>query len=117
MFEAADIISSYSRAQAVEDGELVDVTEVAREAGFRHPAAITRSVWTEIKRGNGRHEAHEQGRLWDVLWMAARAASRVAHGRPRFRVKIGARVHLLVLDCGPGDHAEPVLTIGKPEDF
>ena len=39
------VISVYTRAQAIEDGILVDVSETAREAGFRIPVAVTRSVW------------------------------------------------------------------------
>ena len=36
-----DVISRYTRAQAIEDGVLVDVSELAREAGFRFPVAMT----------------------------------------------------------------------------
>ena len=39
------VIFAYTRAQAIEDGILVDVSETAREAGFRIPVAITRTVW------------------------------------------------------------------------
>ena len=42
-----DLIFSYTRAQAIEDGVLVDVTETAKEAGFRIPVALTQSVWAE----------------------------------------------------------------------
>jgi len=31
MFEDTDVIYSYTRAQAIDDGVLVDVTETARE--------------------------------------------------------------------------------------
>ena len=40
------IFSTYSRAQAIEDGILVDVSDTAREAGFTIPVALTRTVWT-----------------------------------------------------------------------
>jgi hypothetical protein len=40
-----EVISAYSRAQAIDDGVLVDVTQPARETGFRHPVALTRAVW------------------------------------------------------------------------
>jgi len=39
-----DIIFSYTRAQAIEDGVLVDVSELAREASFRYPVAVTQGV-------------------------------------------------------------------------
>ena len=40
-----EVISAYTRAQAIEDGILVDVSETAREAGIRYPVALTRAVW------------------------------------------------------------------------
>ena len=42
------VIFAYTRAQAIEDGILVDVSETAREAGFRIPVAVTRTVWDRI---------------------------------------------------------------------
>ena len=36
-----DLIHAYTRAEAIEDGMLLDVTEVARDMGFRYPTAIT----------------------------------------------------------------------------
>ena len=42
------VISVYTRAQAIEDGILVDVSETAREAGFKIPVAITRAVWDRL---------------------------------------------------------------------
>ncbi|MCF5089180.1 hypothetical protein GIW57_03195 [Stenotrophomonas sp. PA-6-5C] len=42
MFEPSDLIHSYTRAQAIEDGVLVDVSDVAKEAGFKLPVAIIR---------------------------------------------------------------------------
>ena len=38
-------ISAYTRAQAIDDGILVDVSDTAREAGFNIPVAVTRTVW------------------------------------------------------------------------
>ncbi len=40
-----EVISSYSRAQAIEDGVLVDISGLAREAGFRYPVAVSRGVF------------------------------------------------------------------------
>jgi hypothetical protein len=45
MFENADLIHRYSRADAIRDGELVDVSATAREARIRYPVALTRAVW------------------------------------------------------------------------
>ena len=51
------VIFSYTRAQAIADGVLIDVSELAKEAGFRFPVAVTAGVWAEcvaVPDGRGR---------------------------------------------------------------
>lgn len=131
MFEDADLIYRYTRAQAFEDGVLVDVTETAREAGFRVPVALTQTAWADCVHWTEDDSARivhqdESGRLWDVLWMARLAAGAAGGGdRTSFKLHRVPRdgttgepmpVALLV-DIGPGDEGEPVITIGFAEDF
>jgi hypothetical protein len=40
-----DLIHRYTRAEAIADGVLVDVTATAREAGIRWPVVRTWTVW------------------------------------------------------------------------
>ena len=40
-------IHVYTRAQAIADGVLVDVSDTARDAGFRVPVALTSAVWAD----------------------------------------------------------------------
>jgi hypothetical protein len=47
--EGWEVISSYSRRDALEDGVLVDVSEFAKEAGFKWPLAVTRGVWAILE--------------------------------------------------------------------
>jgi hypothetical protein len=74
-----EVIYAYTRKQAIADGEQVDVSSVAREAGIRFPVFITRTVFdayvTVPPNVSGQDEA---GRLWDVVWML-RFAIRKAH--------------------------------------
>lgn len=93
------IIASYTRTQALEDGQLIDVTTIAREAGFRFPVAMTRTAWVdcvELTEEDDRLSSAQQdqeGRLWDVLWMASRACKRATGGVCEFelhRVRRGA---------------------------
>ncbi|MFD2614683.1 DUF6573 family protein [Paenibacillus gansuensis] len=42
------VISAYSRAEAIADGVLVNVTTYARRVGIIFPVAVTRSVWFDI---------------------------------------------------------------------
>src|SRR5262245_10303259 len=75
--EEFKIISLYTRDQAIADGFLVDVSDMAREAGFRWPVAVTHAVWDDIvtPAPHDKQEGQsEKGRLWDVLWMARLAA-------------------------------------------
>ncbi len=79
-------ISSYTRAQAIEDGVLIDVSTTAREAGLVWPVALTAAAWSDCvewtdatEKRKGFTGQSESGRLWDVVWMlslAVRAALR-----------------------------------------
>ena len=131
MFEAADLIHRYTRVQALEDGVLVDVTETAREAGFRVPVALTQTAWADCIHWTQDDSARivhqdQSGRLWDVLWMARLAAGAAGGGdRTSFKLhrvrrdgETGEPMPVtLLLDIGPGDEGEPVITIGFAEDF
>ena len=73
-----EVVYSYSRAQALADGVLIDVTDTAREAGFRWPVALTGGVWMDCVAWSEIDSAKqtpqdESGRLWDVVFMAAYA--------------------------------------------
>jgi len=134
-----DPIFRYSRAQAIADGLLVDLTTatddkgqlICQEAGFKVPVAITSTAWAQtIEAGgswkpDGEGEVLElkggqsiTGRLWDVLWML-RVASGIAANSDRLHFQVlvdvqgdGRRetISLWAL-CGPGDDAQPVITI------
>lgn len=133
LFDEDDVVYCYSREMAIEDGYLVDVSEMAREAGFRVPVALTRAVWDECvawspeaeKRKGTCTGQSEEGRLWDVLWMANIAARRQRGGdRTMFEVYrvpqdgrgIRARSVTLAMHIGGGDDGEPVITIMQPDE-
>lgn len=124
-------IHIHTRAQMIDDGDLIDVTEQARETGFRFPMALTRAVWEtcvawtkeDAKRKGEMTAQDERGRLHDVLWMAYLAARRGAGtSRLRFSVIVVSRegrgtrhkVIDLELVIGPGDTPEPVITVQFP---
>lgn len=132
-------ISVYTRADAIADGSQIDVTETAREAGIRWPVTLTASAWIDTVSWSAAAEARkpegtgqdEAGRLWDVLTMArvtlARAArehgSTTPHRLPFTVLRVPAEgrgvrpmravLHLVV---GPGDDAEPVITVMCPDE-
>jgi hypothetical protein len=118
-------IHTYTRADALADGVLVDVTATAREAGFRIPVALTQSIWADVNDLSGRHVSCGQspeGRLWDLLFMAVHAARMPEnHNTSAFIYSLimpvgagnnyRARCHI-----GPGDEGEPVVTIMLPDE-
>jgi hypothetical protein len=73
MFEEADLIHRYTRADALRDGVLIDVSPTAREAGIRYSVALTRAAWERwVRVPPGVACQDEAGRLWDVVWRAIR---------------------------------------------
>lgn len=128
-----DPIDNYSRAQALEDEVLCDISSAAREVGFKYPVAITSAAyeafieWTEDD--DARFPSSGQsvsGRAHDVVWMllmkirsggatsavANFSVARVVHDGSTPEPMVGA----LKSVCGPGDDPEPVLTIMLPHE-
>ena len=118
-----ELIHSYTRAEAIADGVLIDVSQAAAEVGIRYPVAVTAAVWStlvpdEAARALGQDE---RGRLHDLVWMlrcsirAACAASEVSFAvplaQPSGRGGLARRFLHVRAVCGPGDRAEPVITV------
>ena len=128
-FEGADIVSRYSRAQAIADGELVDVSAAAKEAGIKFPVALTRAAFEQCVALPNDYDGpqDEAGRLWDVLWMARCAMAALARKgddrdvllydvlvvNPRTKRQEKKR---LKSHCGPGDTAAPIITLMLPDE-
>jgi hypothetical protein len=121
------IIYGYSRAQAIADGVLIDVSTIAREAGFTVPVAMTSAAWADFVEWSDHDSSlqthqDESGRLWDVLWMSHLVAQRAQGGTVAvqfYRVPRGGedrmpRKTTLHMNIGPGDAAEPVITLMLP---
>jgi hypothetical protein len=119
-----EVIYAYTRAQAIEDGELVDVSTMAKEAGIKFPVAVTRAVWGEyVAVPEGVRCQDEKGRLWDILWMFRNAAARRGGTEIRFTLHVRndnregtPPLRTLKAVCGPGDTPEPVITILMPDE-
>ncbi len=120
MFTEDDLIFAYTRAEAIADGELVDVTSTAKEAGFRYPVALTRAVWCEyVEVPAGVEGQDETGRLWDILVMLSYAI-RGDRDRSELRFRLHVRndnrertpplIELKAV-CGPDDNGSPCITV------
>ncbi|MRG98424.1 DUF6573 family protein [Polyangium spumosum] len=119
------LIAAYSRRQALEDGTLVDVTELAKQAGIKAPVALTRSVWekyVELSPAAEKAGNDTTGRLWDVLWMFRCAAlQQPDEAEIRYELHVvtdAIEPSLVELKAmfGPGDDGEAVITILLPEE-
>lgn len=118
-----EVISTYTRAQALADGVLVDVSTTAKEAGIKFPVAITQALYHGVIAPDPRAVGQDvDGRLWDALYMLRNEIRRGNGGavvvyRCYFVMKARQR-RLMTLKavCGPGDNAEPVITIMLPDE-
>ena len=126
-----EVISTYTRAQALEDGVLVDAGSLPTEAGFKLPVSLTSAVWSDCvawTESDSRQNPFQDqsGRLYDVLFMAAFAIRTSAdfgdrllyelYRIPRDGFSTEAKPVTLKLIIGPGDHGEPVMTILFPNE-
>lgn len=125
LFRPENVIHTYTRAQAIADGVLVDVTETAREAGFRVPVALTAACWAKCVTVPPKVVCQDEaGRLWDVLFMCRMASYREArpnvqpfavHVRNSNRRGIPPLVPLKAV-CGPDDDGGLCITIMLPDE-
>jgi hypothetical protein len=138
-WDGFEVISTYSRAQAIADGVLVDLTNATDRDGrkirpFKYPVAMTEGAYNATIAAGGRWVTDPNnpdgetlqlppsqnltGRLWDVFSMMLHA---IRASGPTDRVTFSVLVDRdgngkhkrvdLWSSCGPGDNAEPVLTI------
>jgi hypothetical protein len=137
-----DVISVYTRTQAIADGQLVDLSDAKdiqgrRLSPFKWPVAITATAFGEAISAGGEWKQDADGketlflpggqdfagRVWDVLWMLKLAIDLSRGGDcVKFAVSVlvdGEKqretVHLKSI-CGPGDDGEPVITITLPDE-
>ncbi|EHJ48941.1 hypothetical protein DFW101_2939 [Solidesulfovibrio carbinoliphilus subsp. oakridgensis] len=120
-----NLIYSYSRAQAIEDGVLIDVTTQAKEAGFKFHTVVTDNLFHSYIQPPAGLEGEGQsssGRLHD-LFMVLRTAILGKSATDYLELDVlflmapgrHERVRTIAV-VGPGDHGEPVMTIMLPGD-
>ncbi len=108
------VISSYSRAQAIEDGVLVDLTSLfpSDTRAYRYPVACTQAVWGLIEDESHKDRARAGALVWLLCHMSAKyPVKKIDESTVLFNVVIGKETHTLKCNCGPGDKGEPVMTL------
>lgn len=119
--EGFDVIHSYTRAQAISDGVLVDVSQEARALGFKYPVALTgtlNSQYVECPESMQAAGWNTAARLFDLLVSLIKRIKEI-HGSTaelhfQFSVDMeeSGRTDVPVWACvNGGDSGEPVITI------
>ena len=126
MFSKDDIISVYTRQDAINDGVLVDLmpgelANVVRQH-YKYPIACTASVWSIIETAVTNPKCYNDyaGVLHDILYMSKVSYTPQGDDTRLFTVIITGvgrrKYHRFKIVCGPGDLGEPVLTIMLPDE-
>jgi hypothetical protein len=114
----------FSRAEALGEGVLIDVSATAREAGLKYPVALTAAAWAKcVAAPPGVVCQDEACRLGDVLSRLRLAVLRRSVAEARFAVHVRndnrERTPPLVwlkAAYGSGDQSEPVLTVQMADE-
>lgn len=70
-----NLIPYNGRKQAIGDGiliDVIDVTETAKEVGFKFPVAVSNAVWERYilpSKRDAQAGQEKEDRLWATLWM------------------------------------------------
>jgi Family of unknown function (DUF6573) len=142
MSDESEVISTYTRAQAIADGALIDLTDAEDRDGrrlspFKFPVAMTATAFGETVSVGGEWQKDADGnetlvlpgcqdfagRVWDVFWMLLVAIRQAPAGDTvKFTVSVltdgvhkRETVNLKSI-CGPGDDGAPVITIMLPDE-
>lgn len=123
-----DLIYSYTRKQALEDGFLVDANtgdfaEVTKQH-YKYPVFMTRAVFDLIERAvNNPKWANDFEGVWhDILWMSRMMKREVDESTVEFQVIIRGTgkksKYTMLAQCSPMDIDDPtpVITIMLPDE-
>ena len=121
-----NVIYAYTRKQAVEDGEQVDVSTTAAEAGIRFPVFLTRRVFDAYVIVPPKVTCQDEaGRLWDIVSMLRFAIKGSRNNGDRIAYSLYVRndnrrprLVQLVAACGAldMDAPEPAITVMLPDE-
>ena len=123
-----NVIHTYTRAQAISDGVLIDITDFAKPYGYVVPVAITATLFNGYVKPNKELEKVGQsieGRLHDLLMLLLYRIRTQGEGKAilNFSVDFVMKANPyktetveVIAEYHPGDNGEPVMTIMLEED-
>lgn len=116
-FGEPEIVHTYTRAQAIEDGVLIDVSNTATDLGIVFPVAITSSCWIDaVSLPHGADWDTEQMRLNVLLERTMAELNKAGNNDTSFILFVldGPCVERQVelrATFAPGDDLRPVITV------
>ncbi|WP_054943583.1 DUF6573 family protein [Paenibacillus ihuae] len=117
------LLSQYSRAEAIGDGLLVDITTWTKRGGITYPVALSRSVWLEIIEPDESAKAACEslmGRLGRFVLSLRNEMIKGEGDRIDFQVTFSVDGHpkdfSLYAMLHPGDNFEPVITVMEQDE-
>lgn len=119
LWDGAEIISTYTRADMIRDGLMADVTPWAAEIGFSVPVGIsdnsglfTKTAGTPNRKGWYRPDGVRNVRA--LLWAALNTIR--AGKKSADEVRFPWAGETVICRCHGGDSGEPVITLMLPAD-
>ena len=122
IFHGAEIIYAYTRAQAIEDGVLVDLTDIAKTRGILIPLALTSTAFHEALNAPFITKGDELAPLFTIVrfidWVRTACRANPTDGPEMIAsfTRIDAKPVSLKIHIGPGDRGEPVFTVMLPDE-
>ena len=121
-----ELIHAYTRQQAIEDGVLVDVSEMAKKVGYVVGVAFTSAVWSRcVDVAPAVEGMTDYDRVSDILWMCRNCVTFDCVGGEPGLFIVAVRVEheeseqpletlKAVLSCD--DQGSPCITIMMPDE-
>ena len=120
MFDEGDLVFSYPRKQAIEDGILVDLTDFAKNHGFKIPVAMNIETFQECFVTEDEMDSVALSGFFVELFLHIKLGKYKDERRDLVEIFfLGNSKHVQTIwaHVGPGDDAEPVLTACYPRDL
>lgn len=116
---------TFSRARAIEDGVLIDVSKHAKDIGIRYPTALSAELWAESIAtpfdNETEEESTEDSRVKNLLEAAILQLEGTRNKCGRFSYRVTRSVSEsreldLMVAISPGDDGREVLTVMFPHE-
>jgi len=119
-FKDFPVISSYTRQEAIDDGTLINITDITKQRGFKFPVCITSRLYACLESIPKKYSLETvRGRINDILDMlifkiqiSKEKASDIIYFQVIIHDSRNSKTpKRLYSRCSAGDNMEPVITI------